>query len=205
VTPSASAGLKDKRITIFQGKFIRHGGRYPLTLLRIWRSGKARVEDSWMDEHIYLMEGEQVTFDGGFSDYSLQGLTYFTNRHNGYASREALQVLLQRRGLATAEMGAAGASTARQAARKRFWKKALYNRIPYEFASLGYFLYRYLLQLGFLDGREGLQYHFLQGLWYRYLAGAKLRELEQSVRGILDKETLKDTLERVTRQKIDLT
>ncbi|MGB6974478.1 MAG: glycosyltransferase family 2 protein [Terracidiphilus sp.] len=202
--PPGVTGVNLKRKTIFQGQLIRYGGRYPLILLRIWRRGKARVEDRWMDEHVYLLEGDQVTFDGGFSDYSLQDLTFFTNKHNGYASREALQDLLQSRGLAPAAMEAGGASTARQATRKRFWKEAFYNRIPYELASLGYFLYRYLLQLGFLDGRKGLQYHFLQGLWYRYLVGAKLKELEQAVRGIEDKEALRATLERVTRQKIQL-
>lgn len=26
----------------------------------------------------------------------------------------------------------------------------------------------YVLRLGFLDGKEGLIFHFLQGCWYRY-------------------------------------
>jgi glycosyltransferase involved in cell wall biosynthesis len=200
--PREVTGVNLKRKTIFQGRFIRHGGRYPLTLLRIWRRGKAKVEDRWMDEHIYLLEGEQITFNGGFSDHNLHDLTFFINKHNGYASREALQILLQRRGLATSELEASGASTAWQAEKKRFWKQWVYNRIPYEFASLGYFLYRYVLRLGFLDGREGLQYHFLQGLWYRYLVGAKVRELERSVVGVEDQERLLAILEGVTHQKV---
>lgn len=197
-------GINLNRKTIFQGKFIRHGGRYPLILLRIWRRGMARVEDRWMDEHTYLLQGKQVTLHGGFADHSLKDLTFFIQKHNGYASREALQVLLERRGLAAIEMESRGASTARQAARKRFLKDVFYNRVPYEVASLGYFLFRYVLQLGFLDGRIGLQYHFLQGFWYRFLVGAKLRELEQAVRNIEDKNEIKEILERLTRQKIDL-
>jgi len=35
--PPDVTGVNLNRKTIFQGKFIRHGGRYPLTLLRIWR------------------------------------------------------------------------------------------------------------------------------------------------------------------------
>jgi glycosyltransferase involved in cell wall biosynthesis len=202
--PKEVTGVNLKRKTIFQGKFIRHGGRYPLTLLRIWRHGKARIEDRWMDEHNYLIEGNQVTFDGGFVDDNLRDLTFFTNKHNWYASREALQVLLQRMGIAREELRERSELTVRQAVVKRQWKENFYNHVPYELASLSYFLYRYLLQLGFLDGREGLLYHVLQGFWYRFLVGAKLRELERLVLGIQDKQTLKDTLEKVTRQKIDL-
>lgn len=197
-------GINLNRKTIFQGKFIRHGGRYPLVLLRIWRRGKARVEDRWMDEHTYLLEGRQITLSGGFSDYSLKDLTFFIHKHNGYASREALQVLLERQGLAAPEMESRGAATARQAARKRFLKDTFYNRVPFEIASLAYFLFRYFVQLGFLDGRTGLQYHFLQGFWYRFLVGAKLRELEHAIRNVEDRSEMKKSLEELTRQKIDL-
>src|SRR6185437_1272667 len=60
--PAEITGVALNRKTIFQGKFIRHGGRYPLMLLRIWRRGMARIEDRWMDEHIYLTKGRAVTF-----------------------------------------------------------------------------------------------------------------------------------------------
>jgi hypothetical protein len=33
-----------------------------------------------------------------------------------------------------------------------------------------------VFKLGFLDGKEGLIYHFLQGFWYRFLVDAKLYE-----------------------------
>ena len=33
-------------------RWVRHGGRYPLLMLRIFRHGKGRIEDRWMDEHI---------------------------------------------------------------------------------------------------------------------------------------------------------
>jgi hypothetical protein len=37
-------------------------------------------------------------------------------------------------------------------------------------------LYRYYLRLGFLDGREGKIYAFLQAYWYRFLVDAKIFE-----------------------------
>ena len=195
-------GINLNRKTIFQGKFIRYGGRFPLTLLRIWRRGKAHIEDRWMDEHMYLTEGRTVTFKGGFADHNLYDLTFFTAKHNNYASREALDVLNQRLHLFEPQFALAWASTAKQARIKRFLKESVYNRLPFEISATLFFLYRYVLQLGFLDGRSGLIYHFLQGFWYRFLVGAKLRELEQAVRQSGSEEEMRSAIANLTRQKL---
>jgi glycosyltransferase involved in cell wall biosynthesis len=199
--PIDVTGVNLNRKTIFQGRFIRHGGRYPLTLLRIWRRGKAHIEDRWMDEHMYLSEGRSVTFDGGFADHSLRDLTFFIDKHNWYASREALDVLSKRLHLFEPSCVLTAESTARQAKLKRFFKESVYNRIPFEFSAFAYFLYRYFIQLGFLDGRQGLVYHVLQGFWYRFLAGAKLRELEAAVRNASSSDDIRSKIAGLTRQK----
>ncbi len=199
--PSDVTGVNLNRKTVFQGRFIRHGGRYPLTLLRIWRRGKAHIEDRWMDEHMYLAEGRSVTFHGGFADHNLRDLTFFIDKHNWYASREALDVLNKRLHLFEPSCALTAESTARQAKLKRFFKESVYNRIPFEFSALAYFLYRYIIQLGFLDGREGFVYHVLQGFWYRFLAGAKLRELEAAVRNASSFDDMRSKIARLTRQQ----
>ena len=45
--------------------------------------------------------------------------------------------------------------------------------------TLFYFIYRYYIRLGFLDGKEGKIYHFLQAYWYRFLVDAKIYECEK--------------------------
>ena len=200
--PPDVTGVNLHRKTIFQGKFIRWGGRYPLTLLRIWRRGKARIEDRWMDEHMYLTDGRTVTFRGGFSDHNLYDLTFFTAKHNSYASREALDVLNQRLHLFEPQLALSGQATAKQAKVKRFLKESVYNRLPFEISATLFFLYRYVVQLGFLDGRPGLIYHVLQGFWYRFLVGAKLRELENAVKHASSDEELRSEIARLTRQKL---
>ena len=45
-----------------------------------------------------------------------------------------------------------------------------------------YFIYRYFFKLGFLDGKEGLIFHFLQGFWYRFLVDAKIYEIERKAK-----------------------
>ena len=200
--PVRITGINLNRKTIFQGKWIRHGGRYPLWMLRIWRCGKARIEDRWMDEHMYLTEGETVNFHGGFADWNLNDLTFFTEKHNHYASREALDVLNRRHGIFEIAEDLTETSTARQARIKRFFKEKIYNRIPFELSTLAYFLLRYVLQLGFLDGREAFTYHALQGFWYRFLVGAKLREMEALRTECNSQEELIARLEKLTRKKI---
>ena len=195
-------GVNLNRKTIFQGKFIRYGGRYPVTLLRIWRRGSARVEDRWMDEHMYLTHGSSVTLKGGFADHNLNDLTSFTAKHNGYASREALDVLNRRLHLFDSQVELTHQSTAEQAKIKRFLKESLYNRIPYEISALLYFLFRYVVQLGFLDGREGLVYHVLQGFWYRFLVGAKLRELERAAKQATSEEEKRTVIARLSGQRL---
>jgi glycosyltransferase involved in cell wall biosynthesis len=200
--PPQVTGINLNRKTIFQGKFIRHGGRYPLTLLRIWRRGKGRIEDRWMDEHMYLTEGQTVTFKGGFSDHNLNDLTYFTAKHNSYASREALDLLNERLGLLGQQVALTQEFTARQAKAKRFLKESVYNRLPFEISAFLYFLFRYFIRLGFLDGRRGLVYHVLQGFWYRFLVGAKLRELEKAVTSAATDEERRAVMARLSRQNI---
>ena len=38
--------------------------------------------------------------------------------------------------------------------------------------------------LGFLDGKSGFIYHFLQGLWYRFLVNAKVNEFTHSLKNL---------------------
>lgn len=190
-------GVNLKRKHIFLGRWIRHGGRYPLILLRIWRRGHGRVEDRWMDEHVVVWGGRTVTFEGGFADHNLNDLTFFTDKHNKYATREAVEVINHRRSVSSRH-GLAEQGGWSQAAVKRLIKEKIYNRIPYQISAPTYFLYRFVIQLGFLDGREGLVYHGLQGLWYRFLVGAKVDELERAIAGLEDPAEVSAALRRLT-------
>ena len=79
----------------------------------------------------------------------------------------------------------------------------MYNRLPFQISALLYFLFRYVVQLGFLDGQEGLTYHVLQGFWYRFLVGAKLRELELAVKQATSEEERRSVIVRLSRQRLD--
>src|SRR5690606_19658714 len=105
-------------------------------------------------------------------------LTWWTNKHNQYASREAVDLLnLEYRFMphdSVASLRGGG-----QAGAKRWIKEVLYARLPQGFRAFVYFLYRYVVRLGFLDGKAGTAFHFLQGFWYRYLVDAKVAEVKR--------------------------
>ncbi|MBD3729060.1 MAG: glycosyltransferase family 2 protein [Sphingomonadales bacterium] len=177
----------------FLGRWIRHGGRYPLTLLRLWRTGLGRIEQRWMDEHIVVESGRMIHIDGTFVDDNRNDLTFFTAKHNGYATREAVDALIDKYDLFDPVEDRGLASTG-QAKQKRKAKLDFYNRLPLGVGPLGYFLYRYIVQLGFLDGKPGLVYHFLQGFWYRFLVDAKRYEFERGLADAVGKDEMIDRL-----------
>ncbi|UPJ78939.1 glycosyltransferase family 2 protein [Bradyrhizobium sp. 183] len=190
--PPDVVGINLNRKHIFMGSWVRHGGRFPLILLRIWRRGHGRIEQRWMDEHMIVWGGRTATFQGGFSDANLNDLTFFTDKHNRYATREAIDVLIRKYRLRPIDEDLSADSASYQAAWKRWIKEGIYNRLPFWMGPLFYFVYRYTIQLGFLDGTSGLIYHVLQGFWYRFLVGAKMEEFDAKLR------TCKDNSERVT-------
>lgn len=196
--PDDVQGVVLKRKHIFMGRWIRHGGRYPLLLLRIWRRGAGRIEDRWMDEHMVLSHGRTVTFDGGFADHNLNDLTFFTDKHNKYATREAIDVLVAALDLQPQDTALTDTGSQAQAGRKRAVKEGVYNRLPFGLGPLAYFLFRYVAQFGFLDGKPGLVYHLLQGFWYRFLVEAKIYELKQAIGARTDRREILDVISQRT-------
>ena len=196
--PTTVVGINLKRKHIFMDRWIRHGGRYPLILLRIWRQGKGRIENRWMDEHIIVWDGTTVTFDHCFSDFNLSDLSLFTAKHNGYATREAIDVLNAKYHFFQSDHDLKLKSASTQAVIKRRFKETLYNRMPFWLGPATYFLYRYIIQLGFLDGVEGAIYHFLQGFWYRFLVGAKIVEFERLLASVPGKDQRLQLLEQAS-------
>jgi len=175
-------GINLKRKYIFMNRWIRYGGRHPVVITRIWRRGHGRIENRWMDEHIIVWGGRTIEFDGCFADHNLNDLSFFSDKHNKYATREAIEVLNQKYQLFARDKSLSYHKSSVQAAIKRKIKERFYNELPFWVGPTTYFLYRYFFQLGFIDGQAGLIYHFLQGFWYRFLVGAKVFEYERSLR-----------------------
>lgn len=151
----------------FQGKFIRHGGVFPVRVLRLFRHERGECENRWMDEHIKVA-GPTIDFAGEMIDDNLNSPTWWTDKHNSYASREAVDLLNLEYGFMPHD-SVANLRGGKQVGVKRWLKERVYARTPSGFRAFVYFFYRYVLRLGFLDGQAGTAFHVLQGFWYRYL------------------------------------
>lgn len=169
-------GVFVSRRMTFLGRPIRWGGVFPVRVLRLFRHGRGRCEDRWMDEHI-LLTGPTTDFAGEIVDDNLNSLTWWTEKHNAYASREVIDLLNLEFGFMPHET-VANLHAGRQAGVKRWIKEKVYARMPGGMRAFAYFFYRYIIRLGFLDGAEGMAFHVLQGFWYRFLVDVKLREVK---------------------------
>ena len=185
-----TSGIYIKRRVYFKDKWIKHGSYYPTWLLRIWRYKDGHIEQRWMDEHIKLTKGETIQFENDLVDDNLNDLTWWTTKHNNYATREAVDILnIIHEFINYDEVNSNFFGT--QEERKRFLKKK-YANLPLFTRPFIYFLWRYFIKLGFLDGKQGLIWHFLQGFWYRFLVDAKIYEIEKKAKD--SNLSLKETL-----------
>ena len=171
--PAGVAGLLFKRRVYFMGRWIRYGGYYPTWLLRVWRNGQGRCEDRAMDEHMIVTGGTTSRLKNDIIDENHKGLTFWTDKHNHYATREVSDIIRPAESRSTGE----DKLLVDHAARKRFYKEKLYIKAPLFIRVFLYWLFRYFVLLGFLDGLRGFIFHFFQAFWYRFLVDAKLFEI----------------------------
>ncbi len=176
---SSVAGYTLNLRRYFFGKWLRHGALYPIRLLRVWRTGRGRCENRLMDEHV-VVEGAVEHIDADFADWTLHDITRWTAKHNDYATKEAYELLTLE--APTNRTFIEPVNQSWHARVKRRIKGTVYVRLPLGLRAIAYFIYRYFVRLGFLDGWPGFVFHFLQGLWYRFLVDVKVYELKQKLR-----------------------
>lgn len=161
----------------FCGKILHHGIVNNIKIIRIFRTGKARYEKRLMDEHLSVLSGETVELKNQFVDDSRIPIGQFIDKHNRYAAREAALLLDAEYHLTNTDI--LPQDHGKEVESKRA-QKARYARMPLFWRAFGYFIYRYIIKLGFLDGKEGFLWDFLQGWWYRTLVDAKIFEIKRA-------------------------
>lgn len=178
-------GVYMTRGVIFMERLLKHGYIKPVTILRLWRTGMVYMEQRWMDERCVLKEGEAITLKSRFIDHNLNGLSFFTTKHNDYSNREVIVNLSNKLGFNDLDKK----NAARDNVRGKY-----YSLPPFLRASL-YFLLRYVCFLGFLDGKAGFIWATLQAYWYRFLIDSKLHEIKIKLGDNPSKEELKQYIQ----------
>lgn len=152
----------------FLGKDLYHGGIYPWKKMNCYKTKFGVIEDRNMDEHIILSSGKVIEMKNDCLHFDFKNLEYFINKHNWYSSRETVDYFENFE-----------KKEKKKSSLKTKIKMDLYYRFPIGIRAHIYYIYRYYFQMGFLDGKEGKIYAFLQAYWYRYLVDAKIYECQK--------------------------
>ena len=155
----AADGYFVKRVLVFMGRAIRHGGLSPSWELRLFRRGRARCEDRAVNERI-VCAGATAGLRHELLHVRRESMNAFLARQIRHADLESDERVRQ-------ALGRGGA-----AARQADWPVRLASHVPARPAWR--LLYLFVLRLGFLDGRAGWHlarltscYDYMVGLLYR--------------------------------------
>jgi glycosyltransferase involved in cell wall biosynthesis len=169
------AGYWINRRFMFMGKWLRHS-YYPNWNLRLFRHSLGRYEkltdadtqsgDNEVHEHV-IVNGPTGRLRCEMDHYAFPTVEVFVEKHNRYSNWEA-------RVSAERQLSGTDARISSSAVGRRRKLKLLSQHLP--FRPLLRFLYIYIGQRGFLDGREGFYFARLHA-FYEFLSVAKTYEL----------------------------
>jgi len=171
-------GLFIKRRQLFRNRWIKHGGYYPKYLLKLFRRDKVLMDPGdLVDHHFYLTgRSKKLRHDLVEANKKEDDISFWIDKHNRYASLLAREEFGWRAGSRATAITprVLGNPDQQTLVLKQFWR-----RLPLYLRPFLYFSYRYFVRLGFLDGKEGAIFHFLQAFWFRLLVDIKLDEMQQ--------------------------
>jgi glycosyltransferase involved in cell wall biosynthesis len=163
-----------RRRQIFRGRWIRHGGYYPKYLLKLFRVGRVSIDERELVDHHFHVDGpvRRLHADIIEDNQNEAAIAEWTAKHNRYAVLQARQEL----NAVVAGAPAGVAAMVRSPDERTRGLKRIWARLPLFVRPCAYVLYRYVFRLGFLDGKEGFEFHVLQAFWYRLLVDINIDE-----------------------------
>ena len=170
-------GIYFNRKNFFKGKWIKHGGYFPFYLLKMIRFGVGYSDLNENMDHRFIVPGNtKIWKDGYILEENLKEnkISFWINKHNRYSDLVALEEverMMQLRAQ-TIKPRFFGSPDERTATLKKLWWQ-----MPRYVRPTIYFTYRMIFQLGILEGRTGVIFHFLQAFWFRLIVDIKIDEI----------------------------
>jgi glycosyltransferase involved in cell wall biosynthesis len=170
-------GIYFNRKNFFKGRWIKHGGYFPFYLLKMFRFGIGYSDLSEKMDHRFVVPGKTVIWKQGYlleENLKENNISFWIAKHNRYSDLVALQEVerMQAINTHTEQPQFWGSPNERKA-----WYKKRWYKLPRYVRPALYFTQRLVFQLGILDGRTGVIFHFLQGFWFRLIVDIKIDEL----------------------------
>jgi glycosyltransferase involved in cell wall biosynthesis len=171
------AGYWINRRFFFLGRWLRHS-YYPNWNLRLFRHSLGRYEhltdadtksgDNEVHEHV-IVQGPTGRLRCEMDHYAFPSVEVFMEKHNRYSNWEACVA-------ADKLLHGSSEGLSSEAVGRRRRLKMVSQQLP--FRPLMRFLYIYIWQKGFLDGRDGYYFARLHAI-YEFLSVAKTYELRR--------------------------
>lgn len=177
--PSNIDGIYFNRKNYFKGKWIKYGGYFPKYMLKMFRKGKGGSDLQENMDHRFVVSGDTIIWKDGFlieENLKENQIAFWISKHNRYSDLIAEEEVERQNStrIQTVSPKLLGSPDERIAYLKNKWWKA-----PLFIRPFIYFFYRYFLKFGFLDGKTGFIFHFLQAFWFRLLVDIKIEELNK--------------------------
>jgi glycosyltransferase involved in cell wall biosynthesis len=147
------------------GRWLKYSSLYPTWVVRLIHRDRVRYINRGHAE-TQEVQGRIVDLDNDLIDENLKGIEDWYERQNRYSSKDAEYEIardnagVRWRGIFSSD-GLIRRATLKQIA----------ARMP--FRPLLYFVYSYFLRLGFLDGRDGLQFCLMKATYQRMVVTKK--------------------------------
>lgn len=166
------AGYYVPRRFIFMKKWIRYGGYYPCYLIRLFKPTAATVYGA-VNEHV-IIHGEVAKLRHDVVDHNLKDVASWIHKHNKYTDLESLRFWHAK----NTQRKIKGLDSFARLEWKDWVRENIWNHLPLLVKPFFYFIYRYFIRFGFLDGKVGFIYHLLQGWWYYFMIDVKYIEIK---------------------------
>ena len=175
--PEDVDGLYVRRRNVFRGKWIRHGGYYPKWMLKIVRNRGVAFDEHEFDYRVYV-PGRTLQLQGDIweENFKEEAISFWLQKHIGFANKQAEEEMFRAEHPERWKVVPRFFGTPDQ---RTLWLKIRWYHLPLYVRPFLYFFYRFFVKLGFLDGKQGILFHFLQAFWYRLVVDVRLEELRR--------------------------
>src|SRR5262249_46976711 len=168
-------GIYVRHLYNFGGGRIRFGGTKKYWL-RIVRRDCARADTSDLVDFRFLVDRQVVRWREAIIEHNRKDddISIWIAKQDKFSLRLAVEEELRRRGLHAWDRTPRFFGTVDE---RIAWLRDCWLKLPLFIRPVLYFVYRYVLAGGFLDGRAGFLYHVLQGFWLRLVVDWKTIQL----------------------------
>ncbi|OFW03181.1 MAG: hypothetical protein A3I61_01395 [Acidobacteria bacterium RIFCSPLOWO2_02_FULL_68_18] len=173
-------GYYNRHIHYFRNRRVRGLKRYYLQLVR---RSRVRIDETDLVDGRLIVDGPTAKLPGAIIENNQKELDidFWIDKHQKFARRIAIEEILR----VEAAVGGEAAVSPRvfgHPDERSAWLKKVWYGTPLYLRAVLFFLYRYLVRLGFLDGWNGLVFHGFQTFWFRLLVDVNIENYRAQVR-----------------------